>query len=214
MKQGEISESQLKQQIIAIGQRLWLRGLVAANDGNISARLGTDRLLITSTGISKGFLRPEDILPLDLDGRVLSGSDRPSSECLMHLEVYRCRPEVQAVVHAHPPYATTWAVAGEGLTKKILTETVVLTGEVPLVPFATPSTAEVPEALRPFLAKHDLFLLEFHGALALGKDLETAYQNMERLEYYAQITWQLRAVGIDRELNSQQLAKLEALRRT
>lgn len=212
MKQGEISESQLKQEIIASGQRLWQRGMVAANDGNISVRLGPDRVLITATGVSKGFLRPEDILQLDLDGRVLSGPGQPSSEYPMHLEVYRARPEVGAVVHAHPPYATTWAVAGEALTKKILTETVVLTGEVPLVPFATPSTAEVPAALRPYLAKHDLFLLEFHGALALGKDLETAYQNMERLEYYAQITWQLRAVGVERELDAAQLLKLETLR--
>jgi len=205
-------EPTVKKEMVAIGRRLWERGLVAANDGNISARLGENEFLITPTGVSKGFMKTEQILRVDPKGRVIAGDGRPSTEILMHLEVYRQRPDINAAVHAHPPFAVTMAVAGEALDQKILTESVVLTGEIPLTPFATPSTPEVAENLRPYLADHDLFLLEFHGALTLGKSLEEAYLNMERLEYCARITWNLKTAGIFREMNEEQLAKLYALR--
>ena len=211
MATEQLTELKYKQQIIQIGRRLWQRGMVAANDGNISLRLG-DELLITATGVSKGFLELDDIIKLDRDGKVIAGEAKPSSETLMHLEVYRQRADIQAVVHAHPPFAVTFAVSGEALERKILAETVVLSGEVPLVPFGLPSTPEVAAQLRPFLSNGDSFLLEFHGALSLGSNLEAAYQNMERIEFYAQLLWNLKVIDNRREFTPAQIQRLQDLR--
>jgi len=212
MENLKAKETFLRTKIVKVGEYLWQRGLVAANDGNISARLSATEILITPTGISKGMMQAEELIVVDLEGKVLRGDLKPSSEQLMHLEVYQQRTEIEAVVHAHPPYATTFAVAGESLTKQILTEVTVLVGEVPLAPFALPSTAEVAESIHSLILDHDLILLEFHGALTLGRSLDEAYYNMERLEFYARISWNLRQGGIEREFNPKQAAKLAVLK--
>lgn len=195
-----------------VGQRLWQRGMVAANDGNISVRVGPDSFLCTPTGVSKGRLRPEDLPVVDGNGQVLGGGGvRPSSEMRMHLRVYAVDAGVGAVVHAHPMYSTMWAIKGEGLYGPMMPETVVTMPEVPLARYATPSTDAVPDSVEPFILSHRACLLEHHGALTWGTDLEEAYLAMERLEYTAQLTFLLRQIGGERYLPADEVARLNTI---
>ena len=180
------AEAQLRADIVEVGRRLYARGYTASNDGNISVRLDADRLLMTPSSVCKGFMAPEMMCITDLDGRKLAGDRDPSSEMQMHLEVYRRRPDVQAVVHAHPPIATGFAVAGIPLDRAVLAEVVTTLGSVPIAEYATPSTKELPEAVRQYVQAHDGMLLANHGALTLGKDLFSAYYKMETIEHFAQ----------------------------
>ncbi len=207
-----MNEYDLKKDIIEIGRRCWLRGWVAANDGNISVRLGENEILTTATGQSKGFLTPDMIVKVDRHGHLLEGERQPSSELQMHLLVYEQRPEVGAVFHAHPPYCTAHAVAGLPLAECVLPEIVVTLGSVPLARYGTPSTAEVPDSLRPYLEHHDAFLLENHGALTLGGDLFQAYYRMESIEHFAHIMYLARGLGAVNVLDRQQVEKLKAIR--
>ena len=186
--------------------------MVAANDGNLSVRIGEDRLLATPTGVSKGFMAPDDLILCDLDGRVVQGNKQPSSELKMHLAVYHHRPEIQAVVHAHPPYATAFALAGVPLDQCLLPESVVTMGAVPLVPYATPSTEEMPDSLRPYVGRCDAVLLANHGALVWAESLEAAYYSMETLEHAAQINHHTLALGGPRLLSVEEVAKLSQVR--
>jgi L-fuculose-phosphate aldolase len=206
------SEKELRESIIEIGRRLWQREYVAANDGNITARLGEGLFLCTPSGVSKGFMTPEMLLIVDKDGRVTAGEGKPSSELKMHLRVYQERPDVGAVVHAHPPAATGFAVAGIALTEPVLPEVVVTLGGIPLVEYATPSTNEVPERLAPFLKDYDAFLLANHGVLTLGSDLFSAYYKMETVEHCARVVLAARQLGGARQLSSDEVRKLEAVR--
>ncbi len=195
-----------------VGRRLWQRGMVAANDGNISVRVGPDSFLCTPTGVSKGNLRPEDLPVVGGNGQVLGdGGVRPSSEIRMHLRVYAVDAGVGAVVHAHPMYSTMWAIKGEGLYGPMMPETVVTMPEVPLAPYATPSTDAVPDSVEPFILSHRACLLEHHGALTWGADLEEAYLAMERLEYTAQLTFLLRQIGGERFLPADEVARLNTI---
>ncbi|HSA24843.1 MAG TPA: class II aldolase/adducin family protein, partial [Myxococcota bacterium] len=155
---------QARQELVEYGRRLWLRGFVAANDGNLSVRLDGERVLTTPTGVSKGFMAPDDLLVTDLGGARVEGRGRPSSELPMHLEIYRGRPDVRAVVHAHPPVATAFAVAGIPLDQCLLPEMVVSLGAIPIAPYGTPSTEEIPASIRPFVPRCDAVLLANHGA--------------------------------------------------
>ena len=186
--------------------------MVAANDGNLSVRIGEDRLLATPTGVSKGFMEPGDLILCDLQGRVIQGRKQPSSELKMHLAVYRQRPEIQAVVHAHPPYATAFALAGVPLDQCLLPESVVTMGAVPIVPYATPSTEEMSDSLRPFVGRCDAVLLANHGALVWAESLEAAYYSMETLEHAAQINHHALALGGPRRLTVDEVAKLSQVR--
>lgn len=159
-------------------------GLVVATEGNISARLGSDRLLITPSGVSKGFLQPNDLVVTDLQGKAIKGV--PSSEFRLHVEIYAQRPDCQAVVHAHPPHATAWSIVSAQLPC-LSVESAAVLGEVALVPFAMPGTDEVAETIRPLMARHKTFLLSHHGAVALGKSPIDALFRMETLERTAQI---------------------------
>lgn len=198
--------------VCEVGRRLWQRGMVAANDGNISVRVGPDSFLCTPTGVSKGNLRAEDLPIVDGSGQVLGGGGLlPSSEIRMHLGVYAVDPEVHAVVHAHPMYSTVWAIKGEGLSGPMMPETVVAMPEVPLAPYATPSTDAVPDSVKPLVLSHRGCLLEHHGALTWGTDLEQAYLAMERLEYTAQVTYLLRQIGGERYLPADEVARLNAI---
>jgi L-fuculose-phosphate aldolase len=184
-----------QQELIAIGRRLDERRMIAGTDGNISMRLNEDRVLITPSGRCKGRLNPDELLVVDLDGQRLKGDLEPSSESLMHLYVYRRRPDVNACVHAHPPHATAFAVTGQALTDNVLPEMVIGVGTVPLTNYAPPGTEAVPQSLEPHIAESNAFLLRNHGLLTLGRTLEEAYNRHETVEHFARILSVARQLG-------------------
>lgn len=198
----------LKHQIVEVGRRTYERGYVASNDGNISARIDENRVLITPTGVSKGFMKPEDLIVVDFSGKVLSGNKKPSSEMFMHLQVYKDRPDVNSVCHAHPPYATGYAVAGLPLDKCVLPEVVIALGSIPLIEYGTPGTDEFYKPVVKLLKDYDAFLLANHGALTVGKDVLNAYHKMETLEHFAHITFVAQQLGYITTLNKEQVQKL------
>jgi L-fuculose-phosphate aldolase len=206
------SESQLRADIVEVGRRMYARGYTASNDGNISVRLGSDRLLMTPKSVCKGFMTPDMMCITDLDGRKLQGDRDPSSEMLMHLEVYRQRPDVQAVVHAHPPIATGFAVAGIPLDRAVLAEVLTTLGSIPIAEYATPSTKELPEAVRKYIKAHDGMLLANHGALTSGADLYSAYYKMETIEHFAKISLVARLLGRENLLAREEVDRLQGLR--
>jgi len=192
-----MNEWEIRKQLVEIGRRIWVRGFVAANDGNITVKLNEDEILTTPTGVSKGFMTTDMIIKCDRTGKVIAGNKefRPSSEVKMHLDVYKERPDVRSVVHAHPPYATSFAVAGIPLNKCVLPEAIIVIGAVPIAPYGLPSTMEIPDRARPYIQKSDAILLENHGALTLGSDLLNAYHKMETLEHTASIVWKAIQLG-------------------
>lgn len=202
----------LENEIIEVGKRAYARGYVAANDGNISARLDKNQVLITPTGISKGFMRPSDLIIVDMKGKVLVGRRKPSSEVLMHLRIYKERPDVNSVCHVHPPYATGFAVAGIPLNQPALSEVVIALGTIPLIEYGTPGSEEFYKPLLPFLHDYDAFLLANHGALTIGADILNAYYKMETLEHFAQIMFIARQLGDVTPLDADQVKKLVGLR--
>lgn len=204
----------IKQEICDICHKMWQLGWVAANDGNVSARLADGTFLVTPTGISKSFITPEKLLQIDASGKVLAGQEgyRPSSEIKMHLRCYEKRPDVGGVIHAHPPGATGFAVAHRAMDMYNMIETVAVLGAVPLTPYGTPSTSEVPDAIEPYLDRHDALLLENHGALTVGSDLLTAYYRMESLELWAKITINAIILGGTRDISRENIQKLIDLR--
>jgi L-fuculose-phosphate aldolase len=181
------SDIEAKEMICEIGRRVYNRNYVAANDGNISVKVGPNEIWTTPTGVSKGYMNPDMMVKLDLSGKVVFGNLKPSSEVKMHLRVYNENPEVNAVVHAHPPVATSFAIAGIPLDKPVLPEAIVLLGNVPVAPYALPGTQEVPDSIAPYCKTHNAVLLANHGALTWGRDLMEAYFRMESLEHYATI---------------------------
>jgi len=206
------SESQLRADIVEVGRRLYARGYTASNDGNVSVRLDASRLLVTPANVCKGFMTEQMMVITDLEGKKLSGERTPSSEIQMHLEVYRQRPEIQAVVHAHPPTATAFAVAGIPLDRAVLAEVVTTLGSVPIAEYATPSTRELPDAVRKYVKAHDGMLLANHGALTLGTDLFSAYYKMETIEHFANISFIARMLGGERLLSREEVVRLQGLR--
>jgi L-fuculose-phosphate aldolase len=208
------TESSLRADIVEVGRRMYARGYTASNDGNISVRLGADRLLMTPKSVCKGFMTPDMMCVTDLDGRKLQGDRDPSSEMLMHLEVYRQRPDVHAVVHAHPPIATGFAVAGIPLNRAVLAEVLTTLGSIPIAEYATPSTKELPDAVRKYVKAHDGMLLANHGALTLGIDLFSAYYKMETIEHFAKISLVARLLGNENLIAREEVARLQELRGT
>jgi L-fuculose-phosphate aldolase len=208
------TEEQLRADIVEVGRRLWMRGQVASNDGNISVRLGRDRLLMTPANVSKGFMTPDMMVITNLDGQLVAGAPgrKPSSEILMHLVAYRHRPDVGAVVHAHPPTATGFAVAGLPLNRAVLAEVVTTLGSIPIAAYGTPSTRELASAVEPFVKVHDGLLLANHGALALGSDVFAAYYKMETIEHFARISFVARTLGGEQLLSREEVDRLQALR--
>jgi L-fuculose-phosphate aldolase len=207
-------ESSLRADIVEVGRRMYARAYTASNDGNISVRLGVDRLLMTPKSVCKGFMTPDMMCITDLDGRKLQGDRDPSSETLMHLEVYRQRSDVQAVVHAHPPTATGFAVAGIPLTRPVLAEVLTTLGSIPIAEYATPSTSELPQAVRKYIKAHDGMLLANHGALTVGGDLFSAYYKMETIEHFAKISLVARLLGRENLIAREEVMRLQELRGT
>ena len=210
-----VSEFEIKKQICDIGKRIYDRRMVAANDGNISVKISDNEYLCTPTGVSKGFMTPEYICKIDGEGNVLqaNGKFKPSSEIKMHLRVYQKRPDVKAVVHAHPIYATSFAIAGIPLTQPIMPEAVIALGCVPIAEYGTPSTMDLPDNVEKYLPYFDAVLLENHGALAYSDSLLAAYHKMESLEFYAELLFHSRQLGGPKEFDKEQIKRLYEIRR-
>jgi L-fuculose-phosphate aldolase len=208
------AEASLRADIVEVGRRMYARRYTASNDGNISVRLAAGRLLMTPKSVCKGFMTPDMMCITDLEGRKLQGDRDPSSEMLMHLEVYRQRPDIQAVVHAHPPVATGFAVAGIPLDRAVLAEVLTTLGSIPIAAYATPSTAELPEAVRKYIKAHDGMLLANHGALTVGGDLFAAYYKMETIEHFAMISLVARLLGRENLIAREEVLRLQELRGT
>ena len=209
------NEYEIKKQICDIGKRIYNRNMVAANDGNISVKLSDNEFLCTPTGVSKGFMTPEYICKVDAEGNVIQANKgfRPSSEIKMHMRVYKLRPDVGSVVHAHPSFATSFAIAGIPLTQPIMPEAVIALGCVPIAPYGTPSTNEIPDAVEPYLEHFDAVLLESHGALTWGPDLLAAYLKMESVEFYAELLYKSRQLGGPKEFDEATVQRLYQIRR-
>jgi L-fuculose-phosphate aldolase len=201
-----------KEQIILVGRWLDQKGMIAGSDGNISVRVAPNQILITPGGISKGRMIVEDLVTVDLEGNKINGQRNPSSEMAMHLFTYRSRPDINACVHAHPPYATSFSVAGKPLPNNILPEIVVFVGDIPLTDFAPPGTQAVPKSLDPYIVTNNAFLLKNHGLLTIGKNLEEAFQRHEIVEHYAHILWLAAQLGDIKPLPDEELLRLSSLR--
>ena len=210
-----VNEFEIKKQICDIGKRIYDRGMVAANDGNISVKISENEFLCTPTGVSKGFMTPEYICKVDRDGKVIQANPgfKPSSEIKMHMRVYKERPDVNAVVHAHPMYATGFAIAGIPLTQPIMPEAVIALGCVPIAKYGTPSTEEIPDAVSEHLQYFDAVLLENHGALSFSDSLLNAYHKMESVEFYAKLLYISNQLGGPKELSEAQVQRLYEIRR-
>lgn len=207
-----MTPEEIKREICDVGKRMYDHGFAAANDGNISVKVNDNEYYCTPTGVSKGFMTPDMIIKVDGEGNVLEGSLKPSSEFKMHLRVYKRRPDVNAVVHAHPPVATSFAVANIPLDQFILPECCIWLGSVPICKYGTPSTDEVPDSLEPYIENHDAFLLQNHGALTVGVNLMKACFNMESLEFNANVLWHAQLLGKVNEIEGENLVKLGQLR--
>ncbi len=205
-------EEEHRRDICVVGRWIKEHGFAASTDGNISVRLGPNRILVTPTRMSKGMMAPDDLVVTDLTGRRLGGLRQASSELGMHLMIYRLRPEVNAVCHAHPPYATGFAVAGMALDKPLLCEMVMDLGCVPLAHYGTPGTSELAEAIEPLVPGHDAILMANHGVVTCGYDLLTAFQRMETTEHFAHVAFVSELLGRQNLLTAADLEKLEARR--
>ncbi len=210
-----MTEYEIKQLMCDIGRRVYDRRMVASNDGNFSVKLNENEFLCTPTGVSKGFMTPEYICKVDAKGNVLEANPgfRPSSEVKMHMRIYEKRPDAKAVVHAHPIYATAFAICGMPLEDPIMPEAVIFLGGVPLAKYGTPSTMEIPDSIEEFLPYYDQVLLENHGALAWGTDLLSAYHKLESVEFYAELLYKSRMLGKPQNLNAEQVGKLHEIRK-
>ena len=178
-----------------IGSRTYKNGFVVANDGNISVRLNKDEYLTTPTGVSKGYMTPDMIVKVNDRGEKINGTMDPSSEIKIHLSVYKHRPDVNAVVHAHPPYAAVFAITNTALDKYIMPEAICGLGAIPIIPYERPSTVELANSMIPYLSKFNCLLLGNHGTVTVGPDLMTAYYKTEEFEYYAKIVYLLMGLG-------------------
>jgi L-fuculose-phosphate aldolase len=206
------SERQSRREIVLFGRALHERGYVAAMDGNLSVRLDDHRVLATPTSMCKGMMKPSDLVIVDLEGRRLDGRRDASSEIAMHLLIYKMRPDVRGVVHAHPPTATGFAAAGMALNQPLVCEVVIGLGSIPLAKYGTPGTPELTNGLAPLIPQYDAILMSNHGVVAYGVDLHCAYMKMETVEHFAQIALVTHLLGRQQPLQGEALEKLIAAR--
>jgi L-fuculose-phosphate aldolase len=202
------SERQHRDDIVRFGRMLHERGFVAATDGNLSVRLDDRRILVTPTAMSKGMMRASDLVIVDTEGRPISGRRGVSSEIGMHLLIYRLRPDVKGIVHAHPPTATGFAACGVALTQPLVCEVVIGLGCIPLARYGTPGTPELADALEPLVPQYDAILMKNHGVVAYGESLSSAYMKMETVEHFARIALVAHLLGHQQPLNEEELEKL------
>lgn len=208
-----MNEFKLKEQICEIGRRLYARGFAAANDGNITVRLSEREFLCTPTMVSKGFMKPEDICKVDQDGKQLAGTRKRTSEVLLHLAIYKQRPDINAVVHCHPPHATAFAVAHEPIPKCVLPEVEVFLGEVPIAEYETPGTTRFADTIVPFVRDCNTIILANHGTVTFGPSLENAYFNSEIIDAYCKILILARQLGRVNYFTDEQTRELLVLKK-
>jgi L-fuculose-phosphate aldolase len=206
------SERQHRQEIVRIGRMIHDRGYVAATDGNLSVRLSDRRLLVTPTCMSKGLMKPADLIIVDSEGKKLAGKRDVSSEIAMHLLIYRLRPDVNAVVHAHPPTATGYAAAGQPLNPALLSEVVIALEDIPLAEYGTPGTSELCDTLAPLVPRYQAILMSNHGVVTYGADLLTAYMHMETVEHFAKVALVAHILGSQHLLSEEDMRKLATAR--
>jgi L-fuculose-phosphate aldolase len=206
------TKDELKADICEVGRRLYERRYIAAGEGNVSIRVSDGELLATPTGVCKGYMTPDMIVTCDLSGKQLAGDMRVSTEIQMHLAVYKAREDVKAIVHAHPPTSTGFAVAGVPLNKAVLAEVVVTMGCIPLAEYGTPSTKELADSVERLVRMSDGLLLSNHGALTVGKDIFDAYYKMEVVEHFAEVSLVSRVLGGERLLTGDEVSRLLSLR--
>lgn len=202
------TEREHREEIVYFGKQLYERCFVAATDGNISVRLGPDRILCTPTGMSKGMMRDDDLVVVNSSGLKLNGHREASSEIAMHVLIYRMRPDIHAIVHAHPPTATGYAAAGIALDKALVSEIVLCLGSVPLARYATPGTTGLCDELEPYVADHNAILMANHGVVAYADELHKAYMNMETVEHFARISLVTHLLGRQQVLSPEDVEKL------
>ena len=202
------NEREARLQVVEICRRMYERDFVAAADGNVSVKLAPGRFLTTPSGLHKGYLRPDQLVVVDADGNKLSGSLSPSSELPMHLCAYQKRPDIGAVIHAHPPISTAFSIAGISLAQCILPEVILSLGSIPTTEYATPTTSEGAEVIQKFIQDYDALILKRHGSLTVGVDLEAAYMKLERIEHAAQVTFYARSLGHAAPLSRQEVGRL------
>jgi len=205
-----MNEYKLKQTMVRVARRLDQKGILTSTDGNLSALLDDGGTLITPSGSCKGLLEPEQLVRLFRDGSPRAG--RPSSEIALHRMIYAKRPDVRAIIHAHPPYATAYAVAGIALDQPILSEAILGLGKVPVASYAMPTAEELAKSVEPLVAQHDAVLMRFHGAVCFARDIEQACYLMETLEHVARIDFIRRSLGSNELIPQSEVARLEELR--
>jgi len=206
------NEEFIKTEMIEIGKMIYDKGYIAATDGNISVRINENEIFMTPSGIPKGRMKPDQIVRTDMDGNVI-GEGRPSSEILMHLFVYKERSDARAVVHAHPPHSTAFSIAGVSLAKCVFPEIVVQMGAIHTAPYATPSTPALPASIKDYLPCCDAMILERHGTLTLGVDLQSAYHKLEKVEHTAHISLIAHQLGGIKPLSQEEVEKLMEVRK-
>jgi len=212
-------EGELRQQMVRIGQMMYERGLLCGFEGNLSVRLGDNRILITPSGLHKGLLRPEQLLIVDSEGRVIGYPTearrrlRPTSELPMHLEAYRQRPDIAAVIHAHPPLTVALSIAGIPMDTPMLPEVIVLLGIIPMAPYSLSSSTEGADAIRELVRRHDALVLQRHGTLTVGNSLTQAFMRLETVEQNARIHFMLAQLGAGGPLEGREVARLLKMRR-
>ncbi|MCR4991330.1 MAG: class II aldolase/adducin family protein [Lachnospiraceae bacterium] len=207
-----IKEKDAAASILDIGRRMYEKGFVAANDGNISVRISKNEILATPSGVSKGFMKKKMLIVTDLDGNLLRGNLKPSSELKMHLRAYRENPDIMSVCHAHPPVSTALGIAGVEFNEPILAEAVISLGDVPVLPYAELGSEDIPQMMAPYFKTHNGVILKNHGATTWGADPYGAYYRMESLEYYANILLTVRLLGGGSNLNREEIDALIKMR--
>lgn len=206
-------EAALRGAVCQVARMAYDKGFITNVDGNFSVRFGDRGILITPAGMPKAFLEPSQIAHIDLDGKVVSGDTRPSTEVSMHVVAYRERPEMRAICHAHPKHAVAFTLAGLSLDVTVIPEVVVTIGTIPTAPYGTPGTQELPESLREIIRCSDVVMLERHGALTIGTSIIDAFRKLEVVEHTAEILYYARTLGGVKELSRDQVQKLLATRR-
>ena len=207
-----VDEPRARDDVVTVCRLMHERGLIAASDGNVSVRLGRDRVLVTPSGVHKGLITSADLVVIDMQGRTLEGRGRPTSETPLHLAVYEVRPDVGAVVHAHPPIATAFSIAGVPLDACVIPEVVVTLGAIPTTEYATPSTPEGAAVIRRYIPKCDALILARHGTVTVGKDVLAAYYKLEKVEHAAQVVLAARQLGRVQTLSPKEVERLKGLR--
>jgi len=202
------SESEYRRNMIEVCKRIYQKGFVASNDGNVTIRMSKDEILATPTGMNKGDLTSDQLIKVNMSGKKIAGDLKPSSELKLHIHVYEERADVRSVVHAHPPISTGFAVAGIAIDQMAIPEVIATLGIVPLAPYAMPSTEELAHTIDKFIGKCNAILLANHGVVAVGPDVYSAYYTLERVEHSAHIIWVARSLGGEKALSKEDIDKL------